>query len=237
MSFSANKPILLDPTRLLLVEDSPRLGPLLVDALRAGGHSADLACTAQDFDHLATTNQYALFIIDLGLPDEDGLKLIARLRGADVHQPILIITARVGLDDRISGLDLGADDVLVKPFNQRELLARVRALLRRPAVIADTGRQVGRLSINLQTSEIYCDGHAIGLSPTERRLFSLFLRRGDRVVTAADIEQLSVDQGRDVTENAAQQAISRLRKLLQRLDPGLKIETIRGSGYRLTKKD
>ncbi len=169
MSFSANKPILLDPTRLLLVEDSPRLGPLLVDALRAGGHSTDLACTAQDFDHLATTNHYALFIIDLGLPDEDGLKLIARLRGADVHQPILVITARAGVEDRISGLDLGADDVLVKPFNQRELLARVRALLRRPAVIADTGRQVGRLSINLHTSEIFCDGRAISLSPTEKR--------------------------------------------------------------------
>lgn len=226
--------MLSEPTRILLVEDSPRLGPLLVDALRVGGHSVDLACTAQDFQHLAATNTYALFIIDLGLPDEDGLKLISRLRNSEVHQPILVITARAGVDDRISGLDLGADDVLVKPFNQRELIARVRALLRRPAVIADTERQVGRLSIDLQTNEVFCDGKTLSGSRGERRLLSLFLRRGDRIVSVADIEQLSLDQGRDVSDNGVQQAISRLRRLLRGLDPSLRIQTVRGSGYRLT---
>ena len=233
MPGSSTKVISREPTRLLLVEDSVRLGPLLVDALRVGGYSTDLACTAQDFQHLAHSGMYALFIIDLGLPDEDGLKLIARMRGSDVHQPILVITARVGIEDRICGLDLGADDVLVKPFNQRELLARVRALLRRPAVIAEAGRKVGRLSLDLQTNEVFRDGQAFKISPGERRLLSLFLRRGDRIVSATDIEQLSLDQGRDASENAVQKAISRLRRLLQELDPGLKIETIRGSGYRL----
>lgn len=233
MPSSANRSAHVGTTRVLLVEDNLLLGPLLLEALRAGGLAADLVQTAQDFRHLARSNNYGLFIIDLGLPDEDGLKLIGRLRSSDVQQPILVITARSALDDRITGLEIGADDVLVKPFNQRELVARVRALLRRPAAIAETTRHVGRLSINLLTSEIYCDGRTLGLSPGERALLALFLRRGDRIVTTADIEQISIDQGRDASENAVQKAVSRLRKLLHEIDPRLKIETIRGSGYKL----
>jgi two-component system response regulator QseB/two-component system response regulator TctD len=220
--------------RLLLVEDSPRLGPLLIESLRAAGYLVDLATTAQDFLHLAGINCYALYIIDLGLPDDDGIGLITRLRQKHDHRPILVITARVALEDRISGLDLGADDYLAKPFNKDELLARIRALLRRPPVIAPTLKQVGKLSFELQNQTIQCDGRELNLSPSEHRLLALFLRRTERVVTPGDIEQISNDLGREVSENAVQQAISRLRKLLARIDPALSIRTIRGSGYMLT---
>jgi two-component system response regulator QseB/two-component system response regulator TctD len=175
-----------------------------------------------------------LYIIDLGLPDDDGIGLITRLRQKHDHRPILVITARVALEDRISGLDLGADDYLAKPFNNDELLARIRALLRRPPTIAPALKQVGKLSFDLQNQTIQCDGRELNLSPSEHRLLALFLRRTERIVTPGDIEQISNDLGREVSENAVQQAISRLRKLLARIDPALSIRTIRGSGYMLT---
>jgi DNA-binding response OmpR family regulator len=220
---------------LLLVEDSLRLGPLLVDALHGAGYSVDLATTAKDCLDATRTAAYDLFIIDLGLPDQDGGRLISHLRSTRMQQPILIITARAGIEERVFGLDLGADDYLVKPFNTVELLARVRALLRRPTVLASPVRQAGRLTLDLQTNEISCNAVLVDLTASEHRLLALFMRRGDRIVTATDIEQLSREFGRELSGNGVQQAVSRLRKQLARLDPDLGIRTIRGSGYALCK--
>jgi DNA-binding response OmpR family regulator len=220
--------------QILLVEDNVRLGPLLTEALRGAGHSVELVSTARDAFDAATTKSIELYIVDLGLPDDDGGRLISRLRFNRVQQPILIITARAGIEDRIAGLDLGADDYLTKPFNTAELLARVRALSRRPAMICSPVKQVGRLILDVHMNEITCRGMRVTLTPSEHRLLVLFLRRGGRIVTFEDIEQLSRDFGRDVSGNGVQQAISRLRKQLGQLDPDLIIETIRGSGYVLS---
>jgi DNA-binding response OmpR family regulator len=219
---------------ILLIEDNPRLGPLLIEALRGVGHSIDLATTAKDGLDASGLRFYELYIVDLGLPDDDGGRLISQLRRAKIQQPILIITARAGLEDRIAGLDLGADDYLIKPFNTAELLARVRALSRRPAAITPPAKHVGRLVLDTQSYEITRDGERVTLTPSEQRLLVLFLRRGERVVTNGDVEQLSRDFGRELSGNGVQQAISRLRRQLAQLDPTLVIETIRGSGYILT---
>jgi two-component system, OmpR family, response regulator QseB len=220
---------------LLLVEDSLRLGPLLVEALHGAGYSVDLVATAKDCLDATRTGHYDLFIIDLGLPDQDGGRLISHLRSTRLQQPILIITARAGVEERVFGLDLGADDYLVKPFNTVELLARVRALLRRPTVLASPVKQFGRLSLDLQSNEISCNSVRVDLTPSEHRLLALFIRRGERIVTARDIEQLSHEFGRELSDNGVQQAISRLRKQLTQIDPSLGIQTIRGSGYALCK--
>jgi DNA-binding response OmpR family regulator len=221
--------------RLLLVEDNLRLGPLLVEALRNAGYSVDLVTTAKDCLDASRSSAYEFYIIDLGLPDDDGGRLIATLRLGRVQQPILIITARAGLDDRVAGLDLGADDYLVKPFNTAELLARVRAISRRPAAIASQLKRVSQLSLDLQTNQVTCNGLRLALTASELRLLALFIRRGERLVTQADIEQLSRDFGRELSSNGAQQAISRLRKQLAHIDPNLGIETVRGIGYVLSK--
>jgi DNA-binding response OmpR family regulator len=220
--------------QMLLVEDNLRLGGLLSEALKEAGHSVDLVSTAKDCLDASRSRAYEFYIIDLGLPDDDGGHLISMLRLSRVQQPILIITARAGLDDRISGLDVGADDYLVKPFNVAELLARIRAISRRPPVIASPIKQVGRLKLDLQTNQTTCDGNRINLTASEGRLLALFIRRGSRLVTQADIEQLSRDFGRELSENGVQQAISRLRKQLVQLDPMLAIETVRGNGYILS---
>jgi two-component system, OmpR family, response regulator QseB len=220
---------------LLVVEDSLRLGPLLVEAMHGAGYSVDLATTAKECLDATRTGAYDLFIIDLGLPDQDGARLISHLRSIRIQQPILIITARAGIEERVFGLDIGADDYLVKPFNTVELLARVRALLRRPAVLASPVKQVGRLTLDLQTNEISCNAVRVDLTRSEHRLLALFIRRGDRIVTTTDIEQLSREFGRELSDNGVQQAVSRLRKHLAQLDPDLGIQTIRGSGYALCK--
>jgi DNA-binding response OmpR family regulator len=221
--------------QMLLVEDNLRLGELLSEALRGAGHSVDLVTTAKDCLDASRSRAYEFYIIDLGLPDDDGGHLISMLRLSRIQQPILIITARAGLDDRISGLDVGADDYLVKPFNTAELLARIRAISRRPAVIASPIKQIGRLKLDLQTNQITCDGTRVILTASEARLLALFIRRGARLVTQDDIEQQSRDFGRELSENGVQQAISRLRKQLAQLDPLLVIETVRGNGYILTR--
>jgi DNA-binding response OmpR family regulator len=222
---------------VLLVEDNARLGPLLFEALRGVGHSVDLVTTAKDCLEATQTRVYELYIIDLGLPDDDGGRLISHLRVTRVQQPILIITARAGIEDRVAGLDLGADDYLVKPFNTAELLARVRALSRRPGAMTSSIKQVGRFVLDVQNNAITHDGERVALTPGEQRLLALFLRRGERIVTISDIEQLSQDFGRELSGNGVQQAVSRLRKQLAQLDPDLLIETVRGSGYTLSKAD
>ena len=132
--------------RLLLVEDSARLSELLSESLRGADYPLDVAGTARDFRAAIASAEYDLLIIDLGVPDGDGLTLIRELREAGNTTPVLVITARAAVDDRVAGLDSGADDYLVKPFNHTELLARVRALLRRPRALREPIVQVGNVA-------------------------------------------------------------------------------------------
>jgi two-component system response regulator TctD len=217
--------------RLLLLEDSVRLRELLGETLRDGGYALDTVASAREFQNVIAGTAYDLLIIDLGLPESDGLDIIKELRSSGTPTPILVITARSSVHDRIAGLDTGADDYLVKPFNHSELLARVRALLRRPVKLAGPEFRIGRLSFRESTAEVLCEDKPLRLRPSEVRLFSLFLREAGSVVTKYAIEQTLSEFGKDVTPNAIEVLVSRLRKALSEADTGVSLITVRGSGY------
>jgi DNA-binding response OmpR family regulator len=176
---------------------------------------------------------YDLFIIDLGLPDDDGISLIHEFRSAGCNTPILVITARAAIDDRIAGLDTGADDYLVKPFSHLELLARIRALLRRPRDMREPTMQIGRLVFNETTNEVCVDGETVPLRAGERRLLALLMRQAGHIVPKSRIEECFSEFGRELSVNAVEACVSRLRKALDETPAGIAIETVRGIGYAL----
>ena len=179
--------------------------------------------------------QHELIIIDLGLPDGDGLDAIRTLREMWLVTPILIITARGSIDDRVSGLDSGADDYLIKPFNHAELLARVRALLRRPSEFQGPVR-AGNIELDEATGQVRCGDKTVELRLSERRLLAVLLRRAGGVVPSAIEEALS-EFGRELTANAVEALVSRTRKALADAHSGIAIETVRGIGYLLKEEN
>ena len=219
--------------RLLLVEDSVRLQELLGERLRGADYSLDMVETARDARAAAEAVQYALYIIDLGLPDDDGITLIQDLRSQGCNTPILVITSRARTEDRIVGLDSGADDYLVKPFSHLELLARIRALLRRPPIMNKPVTQVGRIVFDETRREVCANGQVLELRAGERRLLGLLMRHVGHVVPRELIEEYFSEFGREVSGNAVEAHVSRLRKVLDEIPSGVMIETIRGSGYAL----
>jgi DNA-binding response OmpR family regulator len=217
--------------RLLLIEDSTRLQELLGETLRDAGYRLDVGATVAELKNLARSVAYDLIIVDLGLPDGDGLIAIRELRGTGLSVPILVVTARGTIEDRISGLDSGADDYLIKPFNHAELLARVRALLRRPAEIRGPRLEVGSLVFDEGTGEAHCDGRSIDLRPSERRLLSLLMRRRGTVIPKSSIEEALSEFGRELSPNAIEALVSRLRKALADANCTVTLGTVRGLGY------
>ena len=168
--------------RLLLAEDSERLQELLSESLKQAGYMLDVVATAAELFSSVAATKYDLLIIDLGLPDGDGLSAIRDLRATGMSVPILIITARGSIDDRIVGLDSGADDYLIKPFNHAELLARIRALLRRPSELQGPVLRRGRTEFDQAKDEVRCSGRSIQLRLSERRLLAELMRRSGAVV-------------------------------------------------------
>ena len=222
--------------RVLLVEDSDRLQQLLAESLRSSGYSVDLVGTAAQFRTNATAIKYDLIVLDLGLPDEDGLIAIKTLRSHGLTTPILIITARGSIEERVTGLDSGADDYLTKPFNHGELLARARALLRRPLQVLSPSLREGNTEIDEAKSEVRCSGRTVDLRLSERRLLALLMRRAGRVVAKSAIEEALSEFDRELTANAIEALVSRLRKALNNNDSGIAIDTVRGVGYRLREE-
>jgi DNA-binding response OmpR family regulator len=177
--------------------------------------------------------QYDLIIVDLGLPDGDGLAAIRGLRSSGHSMPILIITARGSIEDRVIGLDSGADDYLIKPFNHAELVARVRALLRRPSELQGPVLKFGRVEFDEARGEVSCSGKPIEVRLSERRLLAVLMRRSGKLVPKSTIEDALSQIGRELTANAVEVLVSRLRKALIESDTGVTIEAVRGAGYRL----
>ena|SRR5215831_1657784 len=220
-------------TRLLLVEDSVRLQALLGESLRGADYPLDVVGTAAEARAALAEVTYDILIIDLGLPDGDGITLIHEARSDGCTTPILVITARAGIDDRIAGLDGGADDYLVKPFSHLELLARIRALLRRPRDMREPILQVGHLVLNEATNEVRAEGRMLDLRAGERKLLALLMRQAGRIVPKSSIEERFSEFGRELSVNAVEAHVSRLRKALDEAPAGVCIETIRGVGYAL----
>ena len=222
--------------RLLLAEDSERLQELLAESLKGAGYMLDAATTCAELLRSVAATTYDLLIVDLGLPDGDGLSAIRELRAKGISVPILIITARGSIDDRITGLDSGADDYLIKPFNHAELLARVRALLRRPSELPGPVLRRGNLEFDQAKDEVRCSGRPIQLRLSERRLLAVLMRRSGVVVAKSAIEGTLSQFSRELSPNAIEALVSRLRKALSDAESGIVIETVRGVGYRLIEE-
>ena len=222
--------------RLLLVEDNPRLQTLLAEVLTGAGFGTDIAGTIDDLLSLAGATPYDLIVLDLGLPDGDGLDAIRTLRDDGVATPILIITARGSVDERVKGLDAGADDYLTKPFNHAELLARVRAVLRRPAAVIGPKIEIGNTSIDVASLEVTCNGRPLELRLSERRLLMRLMRRSGNLVSKGVLETSLSDLGRDISSNAIEALVSRTRRTLTDAGSDIVIETVRGVGYCLKER-
>jgi len=215
--------------RILLVEDDPSLARGLSATLRAGGHTIDIAMDGETAWQMASAEPYALITLDLGLPGMSGLDVLRKVRTAGNKTPVLILTARDALEDRLTGLDSGADDYMVKPFEPSELEARIRALLRRAQGDADTTVTIGNLTFDTVRATVEIDGRPIDL---RRREWAVLERLAARVGKVVDKERLTAEVfGYDepVAPNAIEVYVARLRKKLE--PDGPRIRTIRGLGY------
>ena len=219
--------------RVLVVEDEPRMSRLLKRGLEEEGHAVDVAADGPDGLWMATENSYAAIVLDVMLPGFDGFELCRKLRSAGIWVPVLMLTARDAVGDRVRGLDAGADDYLVKPFSLLELAARLRALARRddrarPAVLA-----VGELRLDPATKQAWRDTSEIQLSPKEFSLLELFLRHPGSVLTRSQILDAVWDFAYDGGSNVVDQYVAYLRRKVDIPFGRHDIETVRGMGYRL----
>lgn len=208
---------------------------LIRDLLNKSGYSVDVASTKAETRSMMRVVAYDLIILDLGLPDGDALDILHEMRNCGMTVPVLVTTARATIEDRVGVLDRGADDFLGKPFHQLELLARVRALLRRPA--PDTRRiRKGEVELDCATGEISIEGRRIFLRSKERSVLATLLHARGGVVSKAAMLERDTDPG-VVSENAIEAIVYRLRKALADRDCKVSVETIRGLGYRLIEQD
>lgn len=225
--------------RLLMAEDNIRLQDLVREVIHDAGYLVDIVGGVHELLSAVAIVKYDLLIIDLGLPDGDGIDAIRSLRARGTTAPILVVTAREGISDRIRGLDSGADDYLTKPFNSGELLARIRALLRRPPGMSEPILLAGPLQCHEASGEVLVNNSAVALRASERRLLTLLMRRPGGIVTRSVIEEALSEFGREVSANAIAIVVSRLRKAITVPTAGrVRIETVRGIGYALrTQKE
>jgi two-component system, OmpR family, response regulator len=223
--------------RVLVVEDETRMAGLLERALREEGHAVDVAADGPEGLWLATENAYGAIVLDVMLPGLDGFQLCRRLRESGRWAPVLMLTARDAVGDRVRGLDAGADDYLVKPFSLLELAARLRALARRddrsrPVILAE-----GDLKLDPATKRAWRSGTELRLSPKEFSLLELFLRRPGHVLTRSQIIEELWDFSYDGGSNVVDQYVNYLRRKIDLPFGRHDIETIRGMGYRLRRTD
>lgn len=218
--------------RILLVEDDVKIASFIVKGLRSAGYAVDHAPDGEKGLHLALTEPYDAAVIDLMLPVLNGLSLIGELRAQKANTPILILSAKGSVDDRVRGLQTGADDYLTKPFAFSELLARIQALIRRAGSISDPTRLiVGDLSVNLLTREVFRKEERIHLQPLEFSLLEYLMRNAGRIVSKTMIMEHVWDYNFDPQTNVVEARISRLRDKIDRgFEPKL-IQTVRGVGY------
>lgn len=223
--------------RILLVEDNPRLAELVGKGLSDGGFAVDAFATVADAEAALDCVQYEALILDLGLPDGNGLDLLKRARLRGHCLPVLVLTARDGVEDRVRGLNVGADDYLVKPFALEELLARIRALLRRPGASLGVALTCGKVSLDTVSREVVIDGTAIPMPRRETEMLEQLLRRAGRVVPKRALEEGLYSFDNDVSSNTVEVLLSRLRKRLIAAPSGVSIHTLRGVGYMLAETE
>ena len=221
--------------RLLIVEDDALLADGLARTLRRSGHTADCVTSAEHAALALEHDAFDVMLLDLGLPGSDGFELLARLRRRGNTLPVIVITARDALTDRVRGLDLGADDYLVKPFELEELEARVRALIRRRATPVTPQLAFGRLTLDLVAREARVDGERVELTPREWAIMELFVTQPGVALAKERMVQSLASWDDALSANAVEVYVSRLRAKFE--PAGLRIRTVRGYGYMLEDKN
>ena len=217
--------------RLLIIEDNEELAELLARGLQTAGYESDTLSSIEEARSVLETTFYAALILDLGLPDGDGLELLRELRHRNNPIPVLVLTARGGLRDRVHGLRSGADDYLVKPFALEELIARLEAQLRRPGQLLGSSLRVANLEFNTQSRQASIDEQPQVLSARETAVLELLMRSKGRVVSKKQVEDHIYGHSGDVGSNAVEVYVHRLRKQLSDRGAKVQVHTIRGVGY------
>ncbi len=215
--------------RLLVVEDDPDLNRQLVNALKDAGYAVDCAFDGEEGHFLGDTEPYDAVILDIGLPTMDGISVLEQWRRDKRTMPVLILTARDRWSDKVAGMDAGADDYVAKPFHMEEVLARVRALLRRSAGQATSEMECGPIRLDTKTARVTIDGAAVKLTSHEFRLLSYLMHHRGRVVSRSELVEHLYEQDFDRDSNTIEVFIGRLRKKI----PADCIKTVRGLGYSL----
>lgn len=227
-------------SKILFVEDDSQLAQFVVDALETGNHTVEHVDDGKEGFERLGLYQYDLAILDVNLPNMEGLEICKRYRSAGGMIPILMLTGRSAIQEKTAGLDSGADDYLTKPFAVAELLSRVRALLRRPTAMVAEKLCCGEIEIDVSSAEAKKNGQSIKLLPKEFALLVFFMRNVERVFSAADLLNSVWSSESDATEDAARQTILRLRKKIDGDDDkNSYVQTIKGIGYKFvdaTKK-
>lgn len=220
--------------RFLLIEDNPKLAGVVVERLQLDGHAVDHAGTLSDATDLTAVADYDLILLDIMLPDGDGRDFLERQRQAEKRTPVIVITARSAVSDRVGLLDLGADDYIVKPFDFSELEARVRAVLRRQGGAADNTLTFTGTTLDSTKGELRFDGQVIALRNRELRLLEVFFAAPGHVFSKTHLIDRLFSLSDEASENAIEVYVGRLRKRLE--GSGARIETVRGLGYRMVAR-
>jgi len=222
--------------RVLLVEDEERLAAAVAAGLSRAGFVVDAVGEAEDARAALAGVAYDAIVLDLGLPDADGMDVLRELRRSDRATPVLILTARDALADRVAGLDGGADDYLLKPFELPELVARLKALLRRPAGALGVRLEVGDIAFDVGSRHVEVRGRALALSRRELLLLENLMRRAGRVAPKDVLEERLYGFGEEVGSNSLEVLVHRLRKKLAEAGAVAAIHTVRGLGYLLAEE-
>jgi two-component system OmpR family response regulator len=215
--------------RILVVEDEPTLAAQLAEGVREAGYAVDVAHNGLDAHFMGDTEPFDAVVLDLGLPQMDGITVLKKWRAAGRTMPVLILTARDNWHEKVAGIDAGADDYLTKPFHMEELLARLRALIRRAGGHASAELACGPVTLDTRNNRVTVEGRALTLTSHEYRVLAYLMHHAGEVVSRSDLVEHIYAQDFDRDSNTVEVFIGRLRK---KLPPGL-IETVRGMGYRL----
>jgi two-component system OmpR family response regulator len=218
--------------RVLVVEDDADLNRQLVSALTDAGYAVDAAFDGEEGYFLGETEPYDVIILDTGLPKMDGISVLEQWRRAERRTPVIILTARDRWSDKVAGIDAGADDYVVKPFHMAELLARIRAQVRRASGHAKNDIECGALRLDTKTARVTLDGQPVKLTSHEYRLISYLMHHKERVVSRTELVEHLYEQDFDRDSNTIEVFIGRLRKKI----PSHMIKTVRGLGYRLSQE-
>jgi two-component system, OmpR family, response regulator len=218
--------------RLLVIEDDRDLNRQLVAALSGAGYAVDAAFDGEDGHYMGDTEPYDAIILDLGLPKRDGISVLENWRRDHKTVPVLVLTARDRWSDKVAGMDAGADDYVAKPFHMEEILARVRALLRRSAGVAKSEIECGPLRLDTKTARVTVDGQGVKLTSLEYRLLAYLMHHQGRIVSRTELVEHLYEQDFDRDSNTIEVFVGRLRKKI----PSDLITTMRGLGYCLAPK-